>query len=279
MISETAEKGDAESLRQRITDTVTYLRLRSVSDGEGSTDEPWHDASELIDNGGQLLALVNEASSARGIARADIGLSLFVQAYAFRVASAALVGWILTGGRHHLDISPSNISIQLGRNRPNAIRFNHVRFAEAKVHSSIFEHHLHPLVETAHRSFNEARTAPGEGTNLRIGKKLLLGNIGASIASSFGAVASTMSDPDGVRGLAKEFTAGAPAEIQATGRFVLFQGEKSEPVWAWERTSCCLWYQIEPADPSQDPFKCADCSLWTDAERHTRYVAATGAIH
>jgi hypothetical protein len=40
---------------------------------------------------------------------------------------------------------------------------------------------------------------------------------------------------------------------------------------AWERRACCLWYKASGGS------RCADCSLWTDAERQERYAAAIAA--
>lgn len=277
MSNEDSTELDAPQLLERITAALSYLRIGQTSD----SDSEWIRSEELIINSepGQLLEVVRETGRGRGIDRDDIALSLFLQAYGFRIASAAIAGWILTDGNHYLDVDVANTSIALGRHRPNAVGLDNLGLGVGSIHASLFDGHLTPMVHAAHEAINAAGDS-------RVGMKMLWGNIGAGVASTFGVFsaiveqdptkASAVPDAAAVRSLAERFMADAPPDIQTSGQFVLFQGERPEPVWAWERTSCCLWYQVPPADPSQDPFKCTDCSLWSQQERTARYVAATG---
>jgi hypothetical protein len=64
-----------------------------------------------------------------------------------------------------------------------------------------------------------------------------------------------------IRARATEFFDRARPELAASGRLVSIG-----PLWAWERSACCLWYRTDSG------FKCEDCSLWSAAEREARYA-------
>lgn len=268
-----------EQLRLTISNALSYLRISTKT-----KHETWFESNDLLSgsdtNGRSALAtLVTQTGLARGIDRGDIALSLFAQAYAFRIASTALAGWILTQGERHLDVSSGNTAIAIGRNRPNAVGLESVTLSEVDIHENLFANHLTPFVKAAHQT---ASRTPG----MRVGAKMLWGNVGAGVASTFGVFSAIVGqDPskvgsvpnaEQVRLLADEFMQGAPAELTSSGEFVLFKGAAPQPLWAWERASCCLWYQVEPADPEASRYMCTDCSLWTPEERTARYEAATG---
>lgn len=249
-----------------VTATVSYLRVAARRDADASLD--WLSCAELVSDPDRLLAVVRSTAAGRGTDRDDIAISLFVQAYAFRIASIAIGGWLLSESEHTFDVRPANSAIALGRHRPNAVALNHVKFHHGSIHDALFQQHLAPLVAAAHEA-----TADSDGE--RVGEKMLWGNVGAGCAASFGAFHGNVADRDSVRAAVDRFWAEAPAEVAGTGRFVTFSGEQAEPGWFWERSSCCLWYQIPPADPAREPFKCEDCSLWTADERAARYRRAT----
>ena len=56
-------------------------------------------------------------------------MSLFVQGYAFRIASLAIGRWLL--GDAVLDVWPASTSIALGRDRPNAVHVDAARLRSA----------------------------------------------------------------------------------------------------------------------------------------------------
>ena len=258
-------QGPAQLLDE-VTTTVSYLRVAARRDADASFD--WLSCAELVNDADRLLSVVRATAAGRGTDRDDIALSLFVQAYAFRIASIAIGGWLLSEGEHTFDVRPANSAIALGRHRPNAVALNHVKFHHGSIHNVLFEQHLALLVTAAHRA-----SADSDGE--RVGEKMLWGNVGAGCAASFGAFHGNLADPGRVREAADHFWAGAPAPVAASGRFVTFSGQQAEPGWFWERSSCCLLYQITPTDPAREPFKCEDCSLWTADERTARYRRAT----
>jgi ferric iron reductase protein FhuF len=235
----------------RVTSTVDYLRV-TVGDGSGATD--WLPCDRLVSDPAALGELARATAAGRGTDRDDVAMSLLVQGYAFRIASAAVGAWLL--GDAALDVSPAGMAIAVGRHRPNAVRFDDPRLVTTDdplgaVHTELVDGHLAPLVATAHQA-------------CRVGEALLWSNVGASCASAFGAFMGPLPDRhEEIRDRAGAFFATARGELAGSGRLV--------PVgtaWAWERKACCLWYR------TTDGSRCADCSLWSDEERRERYDAA-----
>ena len=243
---------DAASLIERLTQTVDYLRV-SISPIDGD----WIRCEPLVGNPARLAELVSTTKEGRGTDRDEVAMSLFVQGYAFRIASLAIGAWVM--GDAVLDIAPANVSIALGRHRPNAVALDNAMLVEADdslraLHETLIDDHLARLVACAHRA-------------CRVGEALLWGNVAAGCASSFGAFSTELvARRIEIRDKADAFFESARPEIRGAGRLVHIRDQ-----WAWERKSCCLWYLTASA------FKCEDCSLWTDDERRARYAAAEEA--
>jgi ferric iron reductase protein FhuF len=236
---------DACELLAQVTATVDYLR---VTVGAPADDREWLPCLPLVDEPASLLSLVRSTAAGRGTDRDDVAMSLFVQGYAFRIASLAIGGWLL--GDAVLDVGPASTSIALGRDRPNAVHVDEARFAPSTLHEHLIDGHLGLLVETAHRA-------------CRVGEALLWGNIGASCAASFAAFVDPLPDRRGdLLDRVESFFATARPQLARSGRVVRIGSR-----WAWERNACCLWYQTESG------FQCEDCSLWTPADRAPRYAA------
>jgi len=242
---------DAVTALAQVTDVVDYLRVTVGPDDS----RDWFACRSLVDDGDALLALVRGTAAERGTDRDDVAMSLFVQGYAFRIASLAVGVWLLD--ERVLDVSPNTTSIALGRNRPNAVRLDRARLhdiddtdgdALTTLHRTLVDGHLARLVATAHDA-------------CRVGERLLWSCIGAALASSFGALMGPLPDRRvEIRDRFEELLAAARPELAAGGR-VAHVG----PLWAWERSACCLWYTTTDGD------KCEDCSLWSDDERRARY--------
>lgn len=271
-------------LLDQVTSTVSYLRVADRADADPSLE--WLPCAELVSNGERLLEVVRATAPGRGTDRDDIALSLFVQAYAFRVASTAIGSWLCSNRSHVLDVSPDNMFIALGRHRPNAVALSRLAFTDQPLAAAVFDDHLSRLVTTSHNTLANpgrqhiAERPSGERPSgqRRLGEATLWGNIAAGCASAFGAFHGAQDSIEGratVRRAATDFFHGAPPKAQSAGRFVEFAGEQPEPGWFWERSRCCLLYQIPPADPTAEPFKCEDCSLWSSAQRQDRYALAT----
>jgi ferric iron reductase protein FhuF len=237
----------ADTLR-RVTSTIEYLR---VSVGQDDTRE-WIGCAAVVGDPDLLGDLVRSTAADRGTERDDVAMSLFVQGYAFRIASIAVGGWLLDG--EVLDVSPGATAIALGRNRPNAVRLDAVRLHDAgddplaTLHRTLVDEHLALLVANAHAA-------------CRVGERLLWSGVGAAFASSFGAFMAPLPDRwSEIRIRIEQLMGRARPELADTGRIA-----HVGPLWAWERTACCLWYTTTGGD------RCEDCSLWTDDERRARY--------
>lgn len=248
---------EAASTVERIVDTVAHLRI-TVGDDGAAADVDWLASIQLLEDPGHLAAVVRSTAPGRGTDRDDVAMSLFVQGYAFRIASIAIGAWLLDDVV--LDLDPTLTAVALGRHRPNAVRLAEARTVDAAeplagVHDVLIDSHLARLVAAAHDA-------------CRIGEALLWGNVGAACASSFGTFMEPLREHRAeVRGRAEAFFATARPELRRSGRLV-----HVGPVWAWERSSCCLWYQTDSG------FQCEDCSLWSDEERRARYDAAVAAL-
>ena len=77
--------------------TVDYLRI-SVGDPTGEAGR-WVPCRPLVADPAALAALVATTRAERGTDRDDVATSLFVQGYAFRIATAAIGAWLLSGRR------------------------------------------------------------------------------------------------------------------------------------------------------------------------------------
>lgn len=239
---------------ERVLGTVDYLRVTV-----GSTDrDDWLPCSRLVADPDHLRELVRTTAPDRGTDRDDVALSLFSQGYAFRIASIALGAWLLEGVV--VDVDPAIVSIALGRNRPNAVHFDELRVVASDdplttLHEVLIDGHLALFLDNARAM-------------CRIGEALLWSNVGAACASSFGAFMVPRPDLHAeIRDRFEAFLAAGRSELAAAGRVV-----HVGPVWAWERSACCLYYKTESG------FMCEDCSLVPDDDRQARYARVLAEI-
>lgn len=231
----------------RVLSTVGYLR---VTVGEADRD-PWLACTRLVSDADHLLEVVRSTASSRGTDRDHVAMSLFSQAYAFRIASLAIGAWLLDDAV--LDLDPARMSVVLGRGRPNAVHLHELRSIPTDdplgtLHEVLVDGHLAPFIANAR-------------AGCRIGEALLWANAGAACASAFGAFMAPLPERRAeIRDRFGSFLAIARPELKASGRIVPLG-----PVWSWDRSACCLWYKTESGS------RCEDCSLWTAAERQARY--------
>ena len=215
-----------------LTSTVDYLRITiGAPAGDG-----WLPCEPLVSDPDHLAGVVAATATARGTDRTDVATSLFVQGYAFRIATVAVGSWLLGGSV--LVPDPSTTAIAIGRGRPNAVLLDPTSrtvgdATVADLHAGVIDDHLAPLVATAHRS-------------ARVGAPLLWGNVAASCAAAFGAFADAVP----VAGPAATFFAAARPEVRDAGHMVVTADR-----FSWKRHSCCLWYRTDSG------FMCEDCSL------------------
>ncbi|MEO1059919.1 MAG: IucA/IucC family C-terminal-domain containing protein [Actinomycetota bacterium] len=265
----TAADGEATASRadgvvDELLGTVGYLRITAADDPEAA-DREWLRCADLLERTDWLAELVRESKPARGTDDDGVAMSLFMQGYAFRIASAAIGAFVISGDV--LDVDPATTSVALGGHRPNAVRLDRPTLVTAGgdvavLHDVLVEDHLAPLVDAC-------RSAT------RIGERLLWSNVASSCAASFGAFVDPRPDGrDRLREIAEVFATTGRPELREAGRLVrLGDG----PRWVWERTACCLYYQTDGAlGADGERRKCGDCSLFTAAERSARYAELIG---
>lgn len=238
---------------EELLSTVEHLRIAVGAEGR---DREWLRCSDLMADPSLLLSTVRSTASGWGAADGMVAMSLFVQGYAYRIASVAIGSFVLSGDV--LPVRPESTAIALDRHLLNAVRLDDAEPVATggdpvALRRVLIDGHLAPFVDAVHRS-------------MLIGEALLWGNVGSSCAAGFGALVGPLADRAGrIRRLAEGFFAGARPELARAGRVVLI-GEGLR--WAWERNACCLFYQAGISEG----VRCVDCSLWTPAERSARYA-------
>lgn len=239
-----------------VTGAADYLR---VSVRNSTSGDEWLPTSSLVHDPQFLYETMRTAMDGRGVGRDDIGMSLLVQGYAFRIASVAIGSWLAAG--RCVDVSPDNAWVRFGRNRPYAVLLDAARWADrggtddgsmASLHRHLVDDHLAPLIDTARAA-------------CRVGARTLWSNVASSCAESFGVFMRLSDLPDhdrwrSVRHAVTEFFATARPELARGGHVVPIG-----PIWAWQRNACCLYFQ------HADGSKCGDCSLHSAPERDARY--------
>lgn len=232
---------------------VSYLRAATTAPAE----DGWLSCAELCAGGPELVALIDTTGEGRGTTDRQVAASLFVQAYAFRIAGVALAAYALDLDVPSVD--PASTSILIGRHRPSS-----VAFLDPVVHAADAERLATDLLGGHLATFIAA--VRGEVT---VGERLLWGNVAASCATAFRAVEGEAPDPSDaarIRGRADAFTAAAAPWFDGLGHYVPLSGPARDG-WFWERTNCCLWYQASGGS------MCDDCSLLDPAERTAAWQA------
>lgn len=245
-----------EAALARLTELVDYIRV-SFADADRPATGDWTSCSGLARDPDALYRTMRSTMDAREIERDDIGMSLIVQGYGFRIASVAIGAWLISGGV--VDVSPENVSIQFGRNRPNAVRLDRAAWVAppstdrhhtlAVLHQHLVDEHLATIIETSRRA-------------CRVGARMMWANVATSCASSFGALMDPLPEEQAeIRADAERFFSAGRPELNAAGDVIPI-GSK----WAWQRNACCLYYLVPNCS------KCGDCSLHTPDERAARYA-------
>lgn len=233
----------------RVVDTVDYIRV-TVGGERPDDGAVWLPCDVAVSDPDALRTLAGTLRTGRGLDRDDVAMSLFVQGYAYRIASIVIGAWLVDGTV--LDVAPDAMAVRIHEHRPNAVHFTTAGVAGtdlADLLAVLVDGHLASMVDNARAA-------------CRIGRALLWSNVGSSCASSFGAFMGPWPDRRAeIRDRAAEFFAAARPELARSGQVV-----PVGPVWAWERQACCLWYQTADGD------RCSDCSLWSAEERQARYA-------
>lgn len=240
-----------------IQQRVSYLRctiLDDSQDGSGGPDgDGWYRVDRLLADPDRLELLIRSTGDARGADDAQVAASLFVQSFAFRLASIATAGWAL--GLPSTSLEPDRIGFRITRNRPG----------ELGVWSTELVHHDAASLVAALVDGLIAPMVAAVRERIQVGERLLYGNAASSIATVFRAVQSTGPRGDHVvRDRAVEFFAAHP-RLADLGAWSTIETEDALG-WFWDRGNCCLWYRSAEANGRY----CDDCSLHDPTDRTER---------
>jgi ferric iron reductase protein FhuF len=201
-----------------------------------------------------------------------VAASLFVQNYSYRVLTLAVACLTTAGVVPHS--SASSMSITLANGRPSIVGYTKpmalvigceesevsTRLQQSEAISDAFgfviahslENHIATLIDSTR-------------ARIRVGARLLWGNVAASAAVAFRTMEGCLGQ--WVQPLGERFFEIAPAELKGLGSFFAleFAGRRG---WYWERTNCCLYDRL-PGD-----IRCGDCSRTPTQERRASYLAS-----
>jgi hypothetical protein len=127
-----------------IQDRAAYITCeRGWSAAEG-----WLPCAPLIDDPGALRVEIEATAAGRGTDDVQVLTSVFVQAYAFRVASVAVAAHAL--GLPGPSVLPEDTAVRITRNRPGqlAVRVDDVEpVTAATLARDLLDRHMRPVIE------------------------------------------------------------------------------------------------------------------------------------
>ncbi|HEY4420160.1 MAG TPA: IucA/IucC family C-terminal-domain containing protein [Pseudonocardia sp.] len=233
-----------DDVRAQVLAAVDYLRIAA----DAPAADGWMCCADLISAPERLVGVMHATAPGRGTQDDTVAASLFIQGYAFRLASLVLAPYAL--GLPSPSCDPRSVHIRIARNRPAGIAVTDHAVSVRPVASlarELFVEHLTPLI------------AATTGA-IKVGSRLLWGNVAASTATLFRAIdGAAGADRDAVQRRASDLFDAAAPWLAGLGRYET-QAEGDVSGWYWTRSNCCLWYQCSGGS------KCDDCSLHSAAE-------------
>lgn len=275
------ENGDATAQLGAVLDTVrrsvTYLRATAqpvdvVSAGTTLVaDGAYIACRALIDDPDWLGALIGHTGRQLGTDDPMVAASLFVQSYSYRILTLALacvttsgvvpdssadaMAIALKGGRVSLVAytEPAVFTLALAGQSLSTSLVEDAQLAATleRVHTHAIDRHLAPLISSVR-------------STIRVGERLLWGNVAASLAVAF----RTMEGCCGewVQVMGNYFVDHSAPQMTGLGSFLVLENDGRRG-WFWERTNCCLYDRL-PGD-----IRCADCSRTPRRSRREAYLA------
>lgn len=248
----TAPAASLDDVLAAVSQRVSYLRV----DPTQPAGDVWTDCEVLAADAGAdiLRAAIDAGTVSRGGGDRQVGASLFAQSYAFKVGAVALAAYAI--GLPAPSPVPGALAVRLAKGRAAGLALRtHDTIAPgdpgtpAQLAEALLAQHLSPFLAAVR-------------CQVRIGERLLWGNVAASCAAAFRAVEGAARDRGDdleradVRARAATFFASAEPWLGSAGRFDIVDHAGREG-WFWTRTSCCLWFR-RSGGPT-----CDDCSLIT----------------
>lgn len=239
---------DLRAVLDAVQARAPYLRCTT---GAVAGADGWLSCADLIADTDALHEQIAASAEGRGTDDMQVLASLWVQSYTFRVPSIAVAAWAL--GLPVPTVAAEHTLVHVSRNRPAevAVTVDTIDQVDAAtLVARVVDEHLAPFVAAVR-------------AGVKVGERLLWGNVATSLAAIFRSVhgLGPHGDP-AVRQRAGELFGAAP-DLAALGAFATIEVPGALGWW-WDRSNCCLWYQI----PGNE--MCEDCSLHDHDERVER---------
>ncbi len=280
-----------EAVLQEVQGRVPYLRALPPSarqqgsarqqqgsqgpSAEGGAGNPtWRDCDDIGEE--DLRNAIEAGATARASSR-QVAASLLSQSYAFKVGATSLAAYAL--GLPWPTPSARATAVVFAGGRASQLAFRDAALGDAEdvdgLGTALLDAHLVPW---------SARLR----ATVRLGERLVAGNVAASSAAAFRAMEGAARDRGAeaeraaIRRRASAFfaTASVQRRLRGAGRWDVVRLEQAGvDGWFWTRTSCCLWYQAPGVGADGGPHTCDDCSLIPahELERRRRDELTTSA--
>ena len=278
----TIDEGTASFELTRALETVQqiipYLRATAhevdvVSSGPTVPDDGIYiTCDSLIGDADWLRAVIMDTGRQLGTEDPMVAASLFVQSYSYRVLTLALACATTSGVTP--DSSASSMAIALKGGRVSLVAYTKPEVLVISARDQmvltppVAEVQLESLFDFIHaRAIDDHLTHLIDATRstIRIGERLLWGNVAASLAVAFRTMEGSLGD--WVQDVGTYFVEHAPARFQGLGSFLTLENDGRRG-WFWERTNCCLYDRL-PGN-----VRCADCSRTPSDTRREAYRAS-----
>ncbi len=264
-----------------VTAAVPYLTatvgpvetVRSMDDtASGTSSEGWLSCSDLVNDSELLIDVIRASGRTLGTDDPVVAASILVQGYAYRLLAISVACLCTTGVVPICE--PSDVSVGLSNGYVARVAFvaprlfvvdrGEVSSREPLGDSGTTDKVLHVVIESVIKRHLRPLIAKAR-SELRIGGRLLWGNVAASASTAF----STMEGCLGpwVIPLGERFFELAPQDLANLGSSVTIEASGRRGRF-WERTNCCLHDRLAGG------VRCADCSRTPRGERRAAYAAS-----
>ena len=274
----------ASALAEALADVervIPYLRATSmvtteVKDSSRVPDDgTWMSSAELINDPEWLKMIITSTGHVLGTDDLTVATSLFIQSYSYRVLALAIACATTSGVVPNSSASAMAIGLKNGRvsyvgyttsdalvlAKPRADLATALREPQRLsalldyLERHAFDTHLVQLIDATR-------------STVRIGERLLWGNVAASLAIAF----RTMEGSLGawVQDLGTYVERHAAPRLHGLGSYLVLEHDGRHG-WFWERTNCCLYDRL-PGN-----VRCSDCSRTPLDLRRAAYRASLNA--
>jgi Ferric iron reductase FhuF-like transporter len=262
---------------ERVGGALSYLRastgpvVRPARPGTVAPDGQWMKCDDLLADPDWLEATVRSSGARLGTGSAAVAASLFVLGYSYRAVTLA-VSCMLMGGAIPSS-GPGAFAVAMSGGRPSLVAYREPRalvlapgrtpgpatFAGRELVDEALVFILGDTIEGHLRLLVDAVCS-----RIRVGRRLLWGNVAASSAVAFRTMEATLGE--WVKPIGERFFEIAPSDLQGQGNFLLLE-HAGRSGWYWERRNCCL------NDRLPKGIRCGDCSLTPPDQRRDAYLA------